>query len=301
MRDASRSPKQHPTGSRGNTNHMLRHAVGASTLMCRMVALQGNDPKVRASILDRFRTQADHGFTGPPSHRSHRDGWGIVGRVGGHLRHLGRSPFDASQDPQYETAVAASRSVDPDTYALAHVRNASVGKNRVENNHPFVRNGWAFCHNGTIRGDLQPPSGGTAEGETDSERFFLHLLAAKERLGSMEASIREVVSFLSQGFSYSSLTFLLTNGPELYALRSVGNSPGACRTRACALEHYTLGKGTWNGATVVTQEPQFLGKLENWRELPDGELLHLNRTGTMRRVQLGPLQAPADAPARVLQ
>lgn len=262
-------------------------------LMCRMLAIRARETRTIPAVLERFRTLAAHGATGPASLRSHRDGWGIVGQVGGELRHLGRAPSDGSTDPAFARAAAAASKVDPGTFLIAHLRNASVGKDTEANTHPFVREGWAFCHNGTIRALSGPPRM-PPEGNTDSERYFLHLLAAHNRTGSMEAAIREVVPRLAEAHRYSSLTFLLTNGTELYASRLVGPEPGACGTLTCALEHYALARAHYQDSQLVVQEPGFLPGLTAWDPLPNGSLWIQDGKGAGRVVPL--VEDPAPLP-----
>jgi predicted glutamine amidotransferase len=262
--------------------------------MCRMMAVRAEDPAVRQEVLRRFRGQASRGFTGPDDHREHRDGWGIVASVGGRLAYLGRSPADATHDPEYDAAVARAVRVDPGTFLLAHVRNASRGERAVRNCHPFVRDGWAFAHNGTVHA-LEAPPGTTPEGETDSERLFLHLLQALRSGRDVASSVAEVLEQVESRHEHSSLTFLLTNGSELHVLRRVGGDVRGCGTRACAVEHYTIGWSKYGQADIVLQEPQVLPGLEAWREIADGELLAFPARGPpIRRRVLASLPAAAD-------
>lgn len=256
--------------------------------MCRLAAIRTDRPDHRVAVLEGLRALADHSYTGPEDHRSHRDGWGIVGPTRQGLTYWGRSAEDASQDPAYGKAVEAAHAVLPHSVTIAHVRNASVGNRCVENAHPFVRDGWAFCHNGTVR-DLAIPNGAEAEGDTDSERYFLQLLAHMKASKSPLEGIRRTVQELDRAYAYSSLTFLLTDGHEVYAFRRVGE-PGSCGTRECALEYYTLGFGYLGNSLVVFQEPRVLRGLERWQEIPDGTLLHVSSQGQPRFI---PLLAPA--------
>ncbi len=248
--------------------------------MCRMLALRADDPLVRKEILHAFRSQAHHSQTGPPDDRRHGDGWGIAGILGGRMGHLARSPGDAAQDPNYPPTVERSVVLQAGTVVLAHVRNASKGSKAIENTHPFVKDGWAFCHNGTVHG-LNPPWNVPTEGETDSERVFLHLLTERKRGASFDDAIRNVAGRVST-LRHTSLTFLLTDGQELFAYRHVGNEPGSCGTQKCATEYYTLGYGTYKGALVVSQEREYLQGLDGWKEVPDGSLLHVAPGGTPR-------------------
>jgi|GEM_PF-498319 len=263
--------------------------------MCRMLAVRSADRGVRRDVLLGFQMQAARSFNGPEADRSHGDGWGIAGTLIQEMAHAGRSPLDASKDPEYRRAVERSETVPGDRFLLAHVRNASAGSVRLENSHPFVRAGWAFAHNGTVHG-VEAPAGMTPQGETDSEKFFLHILHDFERTGDMARSIRQVLPRLAAKHSHSSLTFLLTDGRTLYALRRVGPDVDECGTRECQLEYYALGHGRYQGADVVTQEPQLFAGIEHWSELPDGTLLVLGPDGKRETLPVFTEPAPIKRP-----
>lgn len=252
--------------------------------MCRMLAVRAA-PEERRAVLTAFQSQAAASHTGPGELRSHRDGWGIVGPVGRRIVDFGRSIADASADPSYEEAVARAATADPDGFVLAHVRNASVGARTLANTHPFVRDGWAFAHNGTVHG-LEAPEGWVPEGDTDSERFFLHLLAANRPGVPMGGAIRTVVSRIDRTRRYTSLTFLLTDGRQLFAYRGVGPDPEECGTLACAAEHYALARVAGPSADVVLQEPGILGPEKPVHAVPDGALLHVAPDGGAREIRV---------------
>lgn len=242
--------------------------------MCRMIGIRTKDPALRLQFLKEFRSLADRSYTGPERLQSHRDGWGLVGLVDKGPLHLGRAPQDASRDPAYEDALAKAGRIPPDSVMIGHVRNGSVGGRELRNTHPFVREGWAFCHNGTVHG-LLPPAGAKPEGQTDSEAYFLHLLNSVRRSRTVEAAVRETVERIHAAHKYTSLTFLLTNGRDLYSYREVGHLYGSCGTRECALEHYVMGYSTVGDSVVAVQEPQAHPSLGDWTPIPNGGLLIL--------------------------
>jgi len=129
--------------------------------------------------------------------KQHPDGWGLA-CFGASGPRLVRGTGAAFVDGAFNQAALdiSSRSV------IAHVRRASVGAIREENCHPFLRQGYAFAHNGDIArwAELQSevealihPKYRQFEGETDSERcfalFLTHLEAGAETGAKPEAEL----------------------------------------------------------------------------------------------------------------
>lgn len=239
--------------------------------MCRMLAVPGTaSPRVQ-QLLTSFRLQACDSRAGSPEGEAHPDGWGLVEASKTAVRYLGRRARDASADPDYERAVQRSRGATG--FLVAHLRQASKGRPAIPNTHPFIANGFAFCHNGTVRGDLEI-LGERYEGDTDSERLFHRLLRAIQREPSVPDAIEATVQELEVLAKFSSLTFLLTDGQTLWGYRRVGDAAlEDCGTRECALESYGLGVGRVDGIRFAAQEPTHLGQVQDWREVPDGGLL----------------------------
>lgn len=230
--------------------------------MCRMMAAVGPFDEAAPFVL-RFRDEAFRGKRLLLDKDGHRDGWGIV--AGEPPAHAGRSVLDASADPSYPEAAARlarrGRGV-----SLVHLRAASMGAVDVENAHPFLGDGYAFCHNGTIHG-LEGPGG------SDSRGYFADVLA-EIRSGLAPAdALAAVASRLAKTHAYSSLTCLLTDGRTLWGLRKVGDGPQECADKACAADYYTLGVARAGGLTLVAQERDALPEGVEWDVVPDGFLL----------------------------
>lgn len=221
----------------------------------------------------RFRVEASRGRVGARMEPGHRDGWGIafLGRDGA-LHHAGRSTRDAETDPEYPRAVERLAQAVGRGVVLDHLRKVSLGAKTLENTHPFLEGGFAFCHNGTVRG-VAPP------GENDSRALFARLLAEMRKGASPEEAIATLARDVDRSLSYTSLTFLLTDGRSLWGLRRVGNDPVACAPEACAPEYYTLGWTTLpDGSLVVSQEHEVLG-IQGWTPVADGEILAVTPDG----------------------
>lgn len=262
--------------------------------MCRMVAARGL-AQLRRQALVRLRTQSRTGTTGPPRLRTHPDGWGIVAPSAHGPIHVGRSIRDAAYDPGFDVAVRRA-SEAPEGWILGHTRNASEGGRTPQNTHPFVREGWAFCHNGTLF-DYRPATERQTWGDTDSERFFLELLDSISTAPTPQQGIMKTIRRIDAKTRYESLTFLLTNGDDLFAFRRTGATPGECGTMTCALEHFGLSWSSEGANTLVFQEPwresEPVGSVQ---EIPDGSLLIVQGGAPPRLEQVVPARSALLAP-----
>ena len=106
----------------------------------------------------------------------HGDGWGVaaVGKPG-ELPAAEVSAGTALDDPAFFAATHDRRSVA----TIAHLRWATSGLAvQPQNSHPFVADGLAMAHNGSIKpmapldGLLEPDIAVSLRGTTDSERYF---------------------------------------------------------------------------------------------------------------------------------
>jgi predicted glutamine amidotransferase len=204
-------------------------------------------------ILRSFRNLAACGKVPPGSKPRHSDGWGVVVWKEGLPIYLGREPNDAFTDPIFEGACAAGEKLNVSTPLIAHLRKASVGVKTKENTHPFTLGEWAFAHNGTIRKM-------NLKFTTDSEWFFKSIMHELAISGSIVGSIVQLVEFVRSAYPYTSITFLLSNGKDLYAYRDCARNEG----------YYTLYYAELAGAYVVAQEKFFEA---DWKELENGKLL----------------------------
>ena len=198
----------------------------------------------------------------------------MAGYSDGQARYYGRSAHDASQDrAAWENAVDEIGK-HPSNILLAHFRKASVGNRAIENTHPFLRNGWSFCHNGTIyEEDKLPLEKYSPAGRTDSERFFLFLLEAVEQHKDTRTALEKAIRHVRENFEYNSLTFLLTNGVSLYAYR--GYSDARLEKHETVEErnrYYTLWAADVPGGHLVCSQPILTGKIPTWKPLSNGEL-----------------------------
>lgn len=243
--------------------------------MCRMMAVVSRDP-VDPDLFARFRSQARDGRLRKGYTPGHGDGWGIVYYdSAGAPQYAGRSALDASTDPAYPEAIDRLRKGAPRGVVLAHVRKASVGGASVENSHPFLAGRLTLAHNGTIHG-FAPA------GRTDS-RHLLDLVASRVTGGEEPgAALAAVVKDAAARHRFSSATTLLSDGRTLWATRRVSHDHHAECGDDCPIDYYTLAVGNVGGATVVSQEHEFLGSGGAWTPVPEGSLLTVEADGHHR-------------------
>lgn len=248
---------------------------------------------------------------------AHPDGWGVAFYVDG-TPHVTRNPSTALGDALFHrlSGVVASETV------LAHVRQATRGKNSVLNCHPFQYGRWVFAHNGDIenldekrdelRDAIRPELLRFVLGETDSELlFFMFLSRLSERrpLGQ-EFSVDEVVSALRRTVELARsicdtverralLTLMLTDGRLLAAChggkqlyystykRRCGDRD-RCPSLAPACEAPTT-TGRVNHF-IVSSEP--LSGENVWQELEEGDVVAADADLFVRRGRLERTELP---------
>lgn len=165
----------------------------------------------------------------------HPDGWGVAYYVDG-TPHLTRSPTTARNDALFHrlSGVVSSETV------LAHVRQATQGKNNVFNCHPFQYGRWVGAHNGDIAnleekrdallGEIAPRLRRYVLGETDSELIFFQFLSRLSAYGPLDrsagighiaralsATMNRVRELCDDSEHRALLTFIVTDGKSLAA------------------------------------------------------------------------------------
>jgi predicted glutamine amidotransferase len=153
--------------------------------------------------------------------RIHADGWGLA-HVDGDGIGVRRSTVCAATDPAFLDAAGGIGTAA----AIVHLRWASPGLPVVPaNTHPFTRDRAAFAHNGRILPfdrlpELLPAAWRSRlAGTTDSEHYFLAVLAEAERTGGdLPAALATVVGRLAAGYTASSLNAMLLTPQTLYVV-----------------------------------------------------------------------------------
>jgi predicted glutamine amidotransferase len=207
----------------------------------------------------------------------HKDGWGVA-------------HFDGTQPPQVavgvDPAYVSTRFLElgavQSRSLLAHIRLASVGAVCPTNSHPFVAEGWAFSHNGTIHHFAERraafeallPEGrrSAIRGQTDSERcfqLFLHHLkgsSLSDVARALTQVMRAVAAIFDAGEAKQSATnFLVSNGTVMAASR----------------KGRTLFTAEANGARMIASEP--LWHDHEWTAVPEDHVVGVGPSAGFER------------------
>jgi predicted glutamine amidotransferase len=223
--------------------------------------------------------------------RIHADGWGLAHLDGTGIE-VHRSVRSAATDPSFHE-IASERAT---TAAIAHLRWASPGLPvEPRNAHPFRQGRTAFAHNGLIQPferlpDLLPEAwrdrlGGT----TDSEHYFLAVLAAAEHTGGdLGAAVTRVVRRLAAEYSASSLNaMLLTTGalhvvnchdaalrPALPPAATVADEIAAVEEQA---PYFDLSYRRTSSAVIVASSGFAQPEGGGWRRMENNSVLAVDR------------------------
>jgi predicted glutamine amidotransferase len=260
--------------------------------MCRLVGIVTSEPtEFRLALREAPRSLSKLS-------REHPDGWGVAihdaAKAGARWR-LHRGTERADADASFHEVAAQSRG----HVLVAHVRQKTVGPTRLENTHPFERDGWVFAHNGTVHATDYLRKHASASrldevtGDTDSELLFAFVLTRLDERGltrladedgrraatlllletARELRARQVGAFnflLSDGATsfahrFGRSLFVLERGPGDPVRASREVSPGAeILTKWTARR-----RAVFIASERLTDEP--------WREVPDCTLLRIDR------------------------
>jgi predicted glutamine amidotransferase len=267
--------------------------------MCRLLGIVASEPTEFGLVL----TEAPRCLA--TLSREHPDGWGIaihhtstpasvsMGEEPWRL-HKGTAP--AVDDTRFHELAARSRG----HLLVAHVRQKTVGPTRLENTHPFVRDGWVFAHNGTIKDQDTLRAGCSGRrlreiaGDTDSELFFAYVLTRFDERGLVQLTdessralanelVHEIMSEL-RAARIGAFNFLLSDGQTTFAHRFGRSLFVLERGPADPVREI---RDVGDGASIMTKwtprrHAVFVASEritdEPWREVDDGTLLRIERS-----------------------
>jgi predicted glutamine amidotransferase len=241
--------------------------------MCRLMGVVTRAPLPLAETLSDLTAP----FT--ELSREHRDGWGIAAwpGQGGGLRVV-KNTAPAADTRLWDAALTSVLS----DAALLHLRMASPGLPVISGNtHPFTAGALAFAHNGfftpydALDDLINTGLLAGANGNSDSERFFLRVLTLLAEEGDpVEALVRATADIRSRS-SFASLNCLLLTEQALYAYSD--EDPESEVSRRRGPDFFRLRYHTDGNRVVVASSgiPQPDGA---WDVLPYRRVLEIRRS-----------------------
>ena len=229
--------------------------------MCRMLIAAGEfDTSV---LLDAFMRMAK-GENGKHERNrncvyDHPDGWGIARLESDRFRKYKKEVTIREDD-----AFDKYRGIDSNAMML-HTRRSSSTKRRYENTQPFYRKmsgtEYLFCHNGSIREDLEYDGSLYPLGDTDSEMYFYYVLTALMRGG--EDSLPAALCSIEK---YSAVNMILMNNEAAHLAVQYSEDP----------EYYTMRLYDSGRCIIISSEelPAF-GEAE-WRRIDNMTLIRID-------------------------
>lgn len=255
--------------------------------MCRLFGLHSQHPVGSDYLLD-----AHTGFA--RLSKVHKDGWGLA-YYRDQQACLTRALTRADQDPAF---VELGQGLKTNTL-IAHLRLATIGENKLDNNHPFQYQDWIFAHNGNIKhfdryrqlilSQINPHFRAWIQGDTDSELIFYFLLTELERWGLVSRQYRHSTSQLGETIKWALenllsligpfanqsgppsetyMSFLMTNGQVMLAHQ--GGQPLYYQSTPQA------GSSKLLEQIVFCSEP--LDQPESWQAMQAGELIAVDQS-----------------------
>jgi predicted glutamine amidotransferase len=257
--------------------------------MCRLVGIVASEPTEFGLCLNTAERSL------AALSREHPDGWGIA--IHSHEWRVHKGIERAYEDRRFHEVAARSRG----HMLIAHIRQKTVGPTRVENTHPFERDGWVFAHNGTltdlpaVRDRSSSRRLGEVTGDTDSELLFAFLLSRLDAHGA-HASKKDATRVLATATTelrdrkVGAFNFLLSNGEVTFVHRFgrtlflLERGPGDPVRERRDLMGSTMLVTRWTSrrrailvaSERITNEP--------WQEVPEGSFFRVDREPAPRVV-----------------
>jgi predicted glutamine amidotransferase len=193
------------------------------TLMCRLLGVVSASPITVADAVGEDVLKDFVALT-----KVHGDGWGIatVGRPGEDPM-AEVSAGTALDDPAF---VAATHD-RPSAATLVHLRWATNGLAvQPQNSHPFVADGIAMAHNGSIKPMgllddlLEPDVAAALHGTTDSERYFAVIRQYRRTAPNLAEAVRRAVAALRELYPDASLNALVLGEDQMVVVHAHARS-----------------------------------------------------------------------------
>lgn len=238
--------------------------------MCRLLGFSSNNsstlPKLLGQDLDNFIALS----------QIHCDGWGYA-----HVEHSShhaenfREPISAIDSSHLTEQIST-----PTDGALLHFRWASKGLDVKESNtHPFTHEGITFIHNGSFSPfDVLKPYIAAeylrgAQGETDSELYFLYLLTEIKQHGFLPG-IKSALTFIKERVDHSSANMMIMN-KDFFVTACRYNQDRIPDLFKKDIDYYELRYKEVDGAVLVASSGW---NQKGWTKLKTDSLLIVDRS-----------------------
>lgn len=212
--------------------------------------------------------------------RLHDDGWGFAG-----VAQPGSTPLvERSTSPAFSDELLSEVATSAFCGCVVHFRKASPGLPvEMRNTHPFVYGDVTFAHNGSIlpqeRLDdlLMPEWRHRTTGTTDSERYFLAVMAEVANGLDITAAIDVVVTRIARDYETSSLNAMFITPRTLYVVNShdPAKAPGP-EMEPDGEPYYQLRLRRTSDTVVVASSGFPQSDDEGWETLPNHSLLTID-------------------------
>jgi len=212
--------------------------------MCRLLGITNFEFSRHSQIVANFCELASTGTVMAGDPPGHEDGWGlafyqdgklIVHKSGGNLL------------AETEKVIGILSGLRRAAVMILHLRKSAWNDTTsTRHAHPFHYGNAVFAHNGTVYDyqGLLPAINITDLGEDalDTEVFFYHFMSAKSL--DLGQAFLDTVSLIKQGFNFSALNCLFSDGTKLFAYRDYSKEP----------EYYSLYKAYSEGSTIISSQ-----------------------------------------------
>lgn len=234
--------------------------------MCRMVGVVYRS-KFPTFIFRDLQHVSQVGRIPGEKEPGHKDGWGLVAFDGGKPSYIGRSTRPIFLDQSFDAALGFAAKLSGPNIAIGHARAASKGGATLANTHPFIRNGIALGHNGTIR-NFEPRTTGKPKGETDTERLLFLLSDRLDEKKDLAAALTSVIREDLGGREFSAAVLLVSDGNRLFGYRDYEKDDRAM--------YYDLRLAACEDCVVFYQETS-MDQGKNTSQVAKGELVSVGK------------------------
>lgn len=237
--------------------------------MCRLLGFSSNNdatlPQLLGPDLDNFVALS----------QVHSDGWGYA-----HVEHASdRAEKFREPVPAIDSAHLTEQISAPTDGALLHFRWASKGLDVKESNtHPFTHEGITFIHNGSfkpfdvLRPFISDEYLALAQGETDSELYFLYLLTEIKKHGFL-LGIKSALTFIKENIDYSSVNMMIMN-KDFFVTACCYNQDRIPELFKNDIDYYELRYKEEDGAVLVASSGW---NQEGWTLIKNNSLFIVDR------------------------